>query len=76
LFLKMKIENSGFPKHILDIEDPNERVSAKLEYIMEYAQREGIKLCYPDIELNEAKRFIAKVRRFVSTLTVFVFRSS
>jgi hypothetical protein len=60
-FLGMKAENSGFPRNITEIKDPNERVAAKLAYILEFERREGIRLSYPDIKLNEAKRFISKV---------------
>lgn len=74
LFLKLKVENSGFPDYILNIVDPNARVAAKLQYIFDYEEREGIRLSYPDIQLNQTQRFICKLilNRFVKRIFLYL----
>lgn len=68
LFLKMKVTNSGFPPDILAIQNTEERVMAKLAFIAEFEEKEGIRLEYCDIQFNESQRFIAKVCKMFETL--------
>lgn len=61
LFLKLKTENSGFPQHILSIENVEERVMAKLQFLIDYKNKYDLDLEYAEIRENEALRFIAKI---------------
>ena len=57
-FLKLKQEKSDWPKWVLNAEDVE---AAKMEYICQYEEKEGIKLDPAEIEKNEAMRQLAKL---------------
>ena len=57
-FLKLKQEKSDWPKWV---KDSNDVEAAKLEYMMQYEDKEGIKLDPANIEKNEAFGQLAKL---------------
>ena len=57
-FLKLKQEKSDWPKWVLDSEDVE---AAKLDYMEQYEEKEGIKLDPTNIEKNEAFCQLAKL---------------
>ena len=66
IFLKMKTEASGFPKHLKTDEE-------KLAWIEEFSLKEGVELCFEDMHENAALRNSSSTHYGVNSLSRGIF---